>query len=165
MRWISRWLCKLGQLGDIALVRFVIYDYYCELLWYWFEAGLLYHEPNSVAQLLKKLMTEVNFCCCNIFSPCRCRFRFPKTIGKYSLNVMCCKRVWNIFYQEKTWMRAALMWRASWNNVSSSQWGFNLLSSLSIRLCCLAIFTILIFWPFLRKPYSYFVKRKCLILH
>ena len=54
---------------------------------------------------------------------------------------MCCKR-WSILYQgescENTWMRAALMWRASWNKVSSPQWGFNLPNSLAIRLCCLA---------------------------
>ena len=29
------------------------------------------------------------------------------------------------------------MCRASWNRVSSPQWGFNLFSSLAIRLCCL----------------------------
>ena len=29
------------------------------------------------------------------------------------------------------------MCRASWNRVSSPQWGFNLFRSLAIRLCCL----------------------------
>ena len=39
--------------------------------------------------------------------------------------------------KRKTWIRAALMCRASWNRVSSPQWGFNLFRSLAIRLCCL----------------------------
>ena len=88
------------------------------------------------------------------FSPWRCRLRLPKTIGKYSLNVMCCnklsienqrwqdggKKMIKEISKRKTWIRAALMCRASWNRVSSPQWGFNLFRSLAIRLCCLIEF-------------------------
>ena len=52
-------------------------------------------------------------------SPCSNIASWPIIMGRNSLYVMC-------------WMMAAMMWRVSWNNVSSSQWGFIKLISVAI---------------------------------